>query len=166
MDRQMEWLEKVLKTEGKKAEHIIVAAHECAFPVSTHMNDGMYYMGGSPAFNNGIDRHYVVKRRNELMSLLSRYGVQLIFFGHEHNYSRVLINKEIAPVTNEMTQIVSGGTGAPFYELAKDIPWRKNLKAFTRENHYILVDVDENIHVRVIGISGRVLDEFTLVKGK
>ncbi|PJB76624.1 MAG: hypothetical protein CO090_10425 [Acidobacteria bacterium CG_4_9_14_3_um_filter_49_7] len=166
MDRQMKWLERVLKTEGKKAEHIIVAAHEPAFPVSAHMDDGMYYMGGSPALNNGIDRRYVVKRRNELMSLLSRYGVQLIFFGDEHNYSRVLINKEIAPVTNEINQIVSGGTGAPFYELAKDIPWRKNLKAFSRENHYILVDVDENIHIRVIGISGRVLDKFTIKKGK
>ncbi len=166
MDRQMEWLEKVLKTEGKKVEHIIVAAHEPAFPVSAHMADCMYYMGGNPTLNNGIDRRYVVKRRNELMSLLSRYGIQIIFFGDEHNYSRVLINKEIAPVTNEMTQIISGGTGAPFYELAKDIPWRKNLKAFSRENHYILVDVDKDIHVRTIGISGRVLDEFTLKKGK
>jgi hypothetical protein len=166
MDKQMEWLETVLKTEGKKAEHIIVAAHEPAFPVSAHMDDGMYYMGGNPTFNNGIDRRYVVKRRNELMSLLSRYGVQLIFFGDEHNYSRVLINKDIAPVTNEINQIISGGTGAPFYELAKDIPWRKNLKGFTRENHYILVDVDKDMHVRVIGISGRVLDEFTIRKDK
>ncbi|NOY24207.1 MAG: hypothetical protein GXO70_11950 [Acidobacteria bacterium] len=166
MDRQMNWLKKVLEIEGKNAEHIIVSAHEPAFPVSAHMADGMYYMGGKPSFNHGIDRSYVIKRRNELMSLLSRFGVQLIFFGDEHNYSRVLINKDIAPVTNDITQIISGGTGAPFYELAKNIPWRKNVQAFTRENHYILVDVDKNIHIRVIGISGRVLDEFTIKKGK
>ncbi len=164
MDRQMKWLKKVLETEGKDAEHIIVSAHEPAFPVSAHMVDGMYYMGGNPTLNHGIDRSYVIKRRNELMTLLSRFGVQLIFFGDEHNYSRVLINKDIAPVTNDITQIISGGTGAPFYELAKNIPWRKNLKAFSRENHYILVDVDEDIHVQVIGISGRVLDRFTIKK--
>ncbi len=164
MDRQFQWLKKVLETEGKKAKHIIVSAHEPAFPVSAHMGDGMWYMGGKASLNNGIDRSYVVKRRDELMELLSRYGVQLIFFGDEHNYSRVLIDKNIAPVKSDITQIVSGGTGAPFYELAKHIPWRKNLKAFSRENHYILVDVGKNIHVRIIGISGRVLDKFTIKK--
>ncbi len=166
MDRQMEWLENVLKTEGKTAAHIIVCAHEPAFPVSAHMMDGMYYMGGEPSLNNGIDRRYVVKRRNELMKLLSEHGVQLIFFGDEHNYSRVRIDKTIAPVKCPITQIISGGCGAPFYELAKKIPWRKNLEAFSRENHYILVDVDKDIHVRVIGISGRVLDRFTIKKDK
>ena len=166
MDRQLEWLEKVLETEGKKAEHIIVAGHEPAFPVSAHMDDAMWYMGGDPALNDGIDRTYIVKRRDKLMSLLSSHGVELIFFGDEHNYSRVLINRDIAPVKSDITQIVTGGAGAPFYELAKDIPWRKNLQAFSRENHFILLDVAKEIHIRVIGISGRVLDEFTIRKDK
>ncbi len=162
MKRQMTWLKKVLETEGKSAVHIIVATHEPPFPVSAHMEDSMYYEGGGESLNSGIDRRYVVKRRNQLLKLLSGYGVQLILCGHEHTYSRVLINKNIAPVSGDITQIISGGTGAPFYEMAKDIPWRKNLKAFSRENHYILVDVDKDIHVRVIGISGRVLDTFTI----
>ena len=162
MDRQMEWLENVLKTKGKGKREIFVFAHEPAFPVSAHLKDGMYYWGGDPAKNNGIDRRYVLKMRDRFLKILDRHGVKLVCFGDEHNYSRVLINKDIAPVKGEITQIISGGAGAPFYELAPEFPWKKNLQAFSKENHFILVNVGKTIKVDVVSIHGYVVDSFEI----
>ncbi|BBB33116.1 hypothetical protein TTHT_1628 [Thermotomaculum hydrothermale] len=162
MDNQLKWLEKVLDKEGKGKREIFVFAHEPAFPCSAHLKDGMYYWGGDPAKNGGIDRHYVIKRRNEFLKVLDKYGVKIVFFGDEHNYTRVLINKDIAPVNREITQIISGGAGAPFYELADNFPWKKNLKAFSKENHFILVKVGEKVRVEAVSIHGYVVDSFEI----
>lgn len=162
MDRQMAWLERVLKTEGPKAKHVFFFTHEPAYPVSAHMKDGMWYWGGDPKRNSGIDRSYVVERRDELIQLLDRYHVKLMFFGDEHNYSRVRIDGDVADINGTITQIITGGAGAPYYELAKEIPWRKNLEKFGRENHYVLVDVADRVTVQVISITGHVMDAFTV----
>ena len=103
-----------------------------------------------------------MKRRDALIQLLDRYGVEIIFFGDEHNYSRVRIDGKIGPVAGCITQIITGGAGAPYYELAEEIPWQANLEKFGRENHFVLVDVGEKVTVRVIGITGHTLDEFEL----
>ncbi len=162
MDRQMDWLRRVLKDLGPKAKHIFFFTHEPAYPVSAHMKDGMWYWGGDPKRNDGIDRSYVVERRDELIQLLAGSGVKLIFFGDEHNYSRVRIDSKIADIDGTITQVITGGAGAPYYELAEEIPWRDNLEKFGRENHYILVDVKDTVRVRVIGITGHVIDAFTV----
>ncbi len=162
MDKQMAWLEQVLKTEGPKAKRIFFFTHEPAYPVSAHMKDGMWYWGGDPKRNRGIDRRYIVERRDELMRLLDRYNVRLMMFGDEHNYSRVEVTPEIGPVKQPITQIITGGAGAPYYELADEIPWRDNIRSFGRENHFILVEVDDTVRVQAIGITGVVLDTFEL----
>ncbi len=162
MDKQMEWLDKVLEKEGKGKREIFVFAHEPAFPCSAHLEDCMYYWGGDPKKNDGIDRHYVLKMRDRFLKILDKHGVKLVCFGDEHNYTRVLINKDIAPVRGEITQIISGGAGAPFYELAPEFPWKKNLQAFSKENHFILVNVGKTIKVDVVSIHGYVVDSFEI----
>ncbi len=162
MDRQMEWLENVLKIRGKDKREIFVFAHEPAFPCSAHLKDGMYYWGGDPEKNDGIDRRYVIKMRDRFLKILDKYGVKLVFFGDEHNYSRILINKDIAPVKGNITQLISGGAGAPFYELAKDFPWKNNLQFFSKENHFVFVKVGEKISVEAVSIHGYVIDRFEL----
>jgi len=162
MDKQLKWLENTLETQGKKAKNIFVFTHEPAFPVSAHMKDAMWYNGGTPAKNNGIDRAYVIKRRNQILQILDKYNVKLMFFGDEHNYSRVLINKDIAPIKGEITQIVTGGAGAPFYNLADEIPWKNNIKAFGRENHFMFIEVGEEVTVQAISIDGAIIDKFTI----
>lgn len=162
MDKQLKWLEETLEKQGKNVKNTFVFTHEPAFPVSAHMKDAMWYHGGLPEFNKGIDRKYVIKRRDEILKILDKHNVKLIFFGDEHNYSRVLINKDIAPIKGEITQIITGGAGAPFYNLAKKIPWKKNVKAFGRENHYMLVEVTDSVKVKAISIDGSVIDSFEI----
>lgn len=162
MDKQMEWLENVLRTKGKDKREIFVFAHEPAFPVSAHLKDGMYYWGGDPAKNNGIDRRYVLKMRDRFLKILDKHGVNVVFFGDEHNYSRVLINSKIAPIKGQITQIVSGGAGAPFYELAKEFPWKDNLQAFSKENHFVLVNVGKTVRISIVSVHGYVVDSFEL----
>jgi len=163
MDKQLKWLENTLKEQGENAKNIFVFAHEPTFPVSAHMEDAMWYNGGKPSRNNGIDRSYVIKRREEFLKTLDKFGVKLVFFGDEHNYSRVLINKDIAPIKGEIMQIITGGSGAPFYNLAKEIPWKKNLKAFGRSNHYMLVNVTDNsVKVKAISLDGKIIDSFEI----
>lgn len=162
MDKQLAWLEETLKTQGLNAKNIFVFTHEPTFPVSAHMKDAMWYHGGSPEKNKGVDRRYVIKRRDDILKILDKYGVKLIFFGDEHNYSRVLINRDIAPIKGEIMQIITGGAGAPFYNLADEIPWKNNIKSFGRENHYIYVEVDDQVKVKAISIDGKVIDSFVL----
>ena len=163
MKKQLEWLDRVLAEQGKGKKEIFVFAHEPAFPCSAHLKDGMYYWGGDPKKNDGIDRHYVIETRNKFLKILDKHGVKIVFFGDEHNYTRVLINKDIAPIKGEITQIISGGAGAPFYELAPQFPWKKNLKAFSKENHFILVNVGgKKVKVEAVSIYGYVLDSFIL----
>ncbi len=163
MDKQLKWLKDTLKEQGKNAKNIFVFAHEPAFPVSAHMKDAMWYYGGKPSRNKGIDRTYIVKRRDEFLKVLDNFGVKLIFFGDEHNYSRVLINKDIAPIKGEIMQIITGGSGAPFYNLAKEIPWKNNIKAFGRSNHYMFVTVtNDKVQVKAISLDGKIIDSFEI----
>jgi hypothetical protein len=163
MDKQLNWLKNTLKKQGKGVNNIFVFAHEPAFPVSAHMKDAMWYFGGKPSRNKGIDRRYVVKRRNEFLKILDKFKVKLVFFGDEHNYSRVLINKEIAPIKGEIMQIITGGSGAPFYNLATEIPWKNNIKAFGRSNHYMFITVTKDkVKVKAVSLDKKVIDSFEI----
>ncbi len=97
--------------------------------------------------------------QTELMNLLSpvaeRYGVQVIFAGHEHNFER------FAP-TNGVHSVVSGGGGAGLYNFV-----RRHVASaqYWRNNHCTKVRIDgDTLWLEAIGVDGEVFDSLTIRK--
>jgi len=167
MDRQIEWFEKELQKlqNDPGVRHIFVFAHEPAFPNSVHIADAMYYYGGVPEKNGGFDRRWVVKRRDLFWKHLSNHSkVRFVMFGDEHNYSRTVIpaNKEKGwkyPVT----QIISGGVGAPYYRNIHDLPWSSHVQAIDWKQNFVHVSVKKDKVIgSTISYTGEIIDQFTL----
>ena len=75
------------------------------------------------------------------------------FFGHDHNYQHYL--------QNGIHYITSGGGGAPLYDVDKP-PVGITQKVASIEN-FVSVHVDGKLaHVKVLGIDGKIIDEFDL----
>jgi len=183
MDRQMEWAEGLLRAAAADTGvgHVFVLAHDPPFPCGGHAGGAMWYAGGRPEENGGIDRGYVVARRDRLWRAIAGCGKARAFFaGHEHNYSRLLVSAT-TPVhldhggdpgfTHPVWQCVSGGCGAPSYARGTEVPWASAIAAFSMVSHYLLIGVSggdvalfaiaetgEEIDGRLLAEDGRVVD--------
>jgi hypothetical protein len=92
--------------------------------------------------------------RQALEPLFIRYGVDLVFNGHDHDYER--------SVANHIVYIVTGGGGAPLYSQVNSNPASVY---FTSTHHSVQVTVTES-SLMVVGVrsDGVRFDEFTLEK--
>ncbi|MEE9616157.1 MAG: metallophosphoesterase family protein [Anaerolineae bacterium] len=91
--------------------------------------------------------HYV---RQTLTPLFERYGVDVVFNGHRHNYERSEVNG--------VTYVVTGGGGAPLYAMQEREPAQV---AFALAYHFVLLEINgQRLEATVISSTGEVLDEF------
>jgi hypothetical protein len=90
--------------------------------------------------------------RRTLTPLFERYGVDLVFNGHHHDYQRFLVNG--------ITYVVTGGGGAPLYPVSGG---EEGLQAFQNVNHLVYVQVSgDSLAASAMTPDGRVFDRFTL----
>ena len=167
LDDQYEWLKRVFADAATRStiEHIFLFAQEPMFPTGGHVKDAMWYNGGGADKNNGIDRRYVVERRDEIWQAFCETGKAVVGnFGDEHNYSRTLITSEInLKFKHPVWQIISGGAGAPFYAQDKDVPWAEWVRAFSTNMNWYLVKVDgSRIEIEVFNRTGQLIDTAVL----
>lgn len=154
---QLEWLQSDLKSATERGhEHIFVFIHEPAFPNGGHLDDSMYY--------NGNEAY--VKPRDEFWRLLCQPrpgGVVAVFCGHEHNYSRMLVDRRIdESFSRPIWQIVTGGGGAPCHSQDKP-PWREHVEAFSPRHHYCIVSVaGRKVQLGVYDPAGNLMDRADL----
>lgn len=96
-ERQFGWLEKELE-QAQACDFIFIFVHEPLYPVDGHVGDSL---DSRPA------------ERDKLAGLLRKYKEKVIVFcAHEHLYHK--------QVVEGLTQIITGGAGAPLYtEAAK-----------------------------------------------
>jgi hypothetical protein len=88
--------------------------------------------------------------RRALPPLFERYGVDMVFNGHKHNYERNEVNG--------ITYVVTAGGGAPLYAMQEREPTQA---AFVMAHHFVLLEVDDrHLKATVISSEGEVLDEF------
>jgi len=88
--------------------------------------------------------------RQALTPLFERYGVDVVFNGHKHNYERNEVNG--------ITYVVTAGGGAPLYAMQEREPTQA---AFALVHHFVLLEIDgDHLQAKVISIEGEVLDEF------
>ena len=107
-----------------------------------------------PPYSSGSEHGSDKRVREALEPLFMRYGVDLVFNGHDHDYER--------SVANGITYIVTGGGGAPLY--AKGQPDPASVY-FTSTYHSVQVSVT-GMTLTVAGVrpDGVRFDEFTLHK--
>jgi hypothetical protein len=114
-DPQLLWIEQDLKDSAGKSDWTFAFIHEPPFSEGW---SGGYYDGEPPL-------------RNSLVPILERYGVDIVFAGHTHDYERGLPHPPYDPATgkgNTAVYIITGGGGSSldnhkYYEWEQiDIP--------------------------------------------
>ncbi|MFW5739488.1 MAG: metallophosphoesterase family protein, partial [Myxococcota bacterium] len=108
---QLAWIEKELETASKRPEirHRIVMAHHGPFDSGMHGSN--------------------MEMREQLVPLFERYGVDMVFTGHNHHYERSTVNG--------IKYVVTGGSGAPLRDVQGDW-WTEKRDSVL---HYITLDM-------------------------
>ncbi|GIM29118.1 hypothetical protein CPJCM30710_17840 [Clostridium polyendosporum] len=146
---QLNWFEEKA-SECKKNK--IVFVHSPAFPTGAHIG-------------HCLDLY--PEDRDAFWKVVDKCGVDIVFSGHEHNYSRRIIdssfNKEKSYYKRSVYQVITGGGGE-----------KLNHKYKSKEGviiapidvyHFIIVDVEiDCIKVSAISLKGKTLDEFKIDK--
>jgi hypothetical protein len=129
--KQRKWLEEDLAANQKAAFRFIVAHHPPITAVSSRQ-------GGN-------------KEMTALIPLFEKYKVTAGFFGHDHNYQHFL--------KDGIHYIVTGGGGAPLYDVGKP-PEGITVKVVSTE-HFVKIHVENGVaKMTAVGIDGTVLDTF------
>ena len=87
-----------------------------------------------------------------LVPLFKQYGVDVVFNGHHHNYQRSMVD--------DVTYIVTGGGGAPIYEITRE---DDHLLAYKNAYHVVYVTIAGDT-LTGVGMTpeGEEFDRFTL----
>jgi hypothetical protein len=96
----------------------------------------------------------------DLLPLLERRGVTAVLSAHDHYYERGLSPQGV-------TYVISGGAGAPLYDIGEPCAFPHTVAANASVHHYVVVDVDgEAVHLTAKTLDGAVLDETALTSPK
>ncbi len=124
-----------------------------------------------PSYPTGAQAGYSLDKypssRNALWEVIDNASNSIVICGHEHNYSRRLIDRSFNAeidgnnyeYNNEVFQIITGGFGAPLY---KEYTSKKNtIIPPIPEYHFIIVDInDSGVSMQAINIDGEIIDSF------
>jgi hypothetical protein len=131
---QTRWLEDDLAANQKANFRFVIAHHPPFTAVSRRTEAGNPLMAA-------------------LVPLFEKYHLTAGFFGHDHNYQHYL--------KNGIHYVITGGGGAPLYDVDKPIPGI-TVKAVSTE-HFVTIGVEGKVaRVEAIALDGRKLDEFEL----
>lgn len=140
-DEQLEWF-KEISQEHKKFKIVFIHCPPC--PTGAH---------------DGTCLDEFKDLRDSFLKTAEKNKIDIIFAGHEHNYSR----REIEGLSSKVHQIVSGGGG------------EKLRSSFTSKNgvvvppiahyHFVVVDMQESsIKLQAVTIEGKTIDDFIINK--
>ncbi len=129
--KQINWLKNDLKTSTKKWNFIVF--HEPG-----------YSANGGHSDNDNV--------RTVIQPVLEEFNVTAVFSGHNHYYSRAVING--------VTHITTGGGGAPLYN---PMPAQGNLIVTKKAYHFCIVKINNNtLSFKAIDINNRIIDNFII----
>ncbi len=124
------WLENDLK--NSKAKWNIVFLHKPGWAAGGHSN------------NKDVQKH--------LQPLFEKYNVNIVLAGHNHYYSRAVVNG--------IQHITTGGGGAPLYTPKKD---KDKIVKIDKSLHFCKISIDsDKISIKVIRANGSVIEEFSI----
>lgn len=146
-DEQLLWLKEV---SSEPFRHKILLIHYPAYPTGAH-------------FQTSLDRY--PDERDKLWSIIDENGIDIVISGHEHNYSRRLIDRTFSTekykFKRKIYQIIAGGGGEKLKDKYKD---KKGVIIKPKAvHHFLIVDVDSNsMSIQAISIDGKTIDNFTI----
>lgn len=146
---QLNWFDEKA-SELKKNKLVFV--HSPAFPTGAHLG---HCLDLYPEY------------RDAFWKVVDKYNVDIVFSGHEHNYSRRIIDdsfsKEKSSYKTSINQVITGGGGENLrhkYKSKEGI-----VVAPIDVYHFLVVDVEKDyINVCAISSKGKMLDEFRIDK--
>lgn len=140
VEGQLSWFEKVASANIKNK---LVFVHSPAFPTGAH-------------YGHCLDLYS--EERDAFWKIVENCNIDIVFSGHEHNYSRRIIQSE-----KPIYQIITGGSGEKLRDKFRD---KKGvIVAPIAKYHFVIVDVIENrIEVSAISSKGKLLDKFKIEK--
>lgn len=138
--KQLSWFKEVASANIKNK---IVFVHSPAFPTGAH-------------FGHCLDLYS--EHRDAFWKIVQDCNIDIVFSGHEHNYSRRKIeNKKIT------YQVITGGSGEKLRDKFKDK--EGVIIAPIAKYHFVIVDIVSNgIAVSAISSEGKLLDKFKIDK--
>lgn len=145
--RQLEWFKKV---SSEPMQRKMVLLHSPAYPTGHHIDSSL---------------DVYPKKRDQFWDIIDKNNVDLVFTGHEHNYSRRLIDKSFSTADfkfeRAINQIVTGGAGGPLKGTFKDS--QGVIVPPVPVHHYVIVDVyEDKLNVMAVSLAGDVIDQFTV----
>ena len=142
---QLDWL----KSSTKAGNNMIKIAflHEPAYPTGANIG---YSLDVLPA------------KRDDFWQVIDNNNVMALFCGHEHNYSRRIIDKSFSSLyTRPVNQITAGTAGAPIYT-----QYTSKKGVVVPPNpvyHFAIIDIGKSsTTITAISIDSKVIDKFTL----
>jgi 3',5'-cyclic-AMP phosphodiesterase len=143
--RQLQWFERISR---EPKQHKLVFLHSPAFPTGHHIESALN------AFPLERDRFW---------SIVDSNYIDMVFAGHEHNYSRRIIDDSFSTEDYQfkraVNQVVTGGAGAPLRNVFEDS--KGIVIPPTAVYHYVVVDVyGDKLYVHAVALSGEILDKF------
>lgn len=139
--KQLNWLEEVSANCNKNK---LLFIHSPAFPTGAH-------------YGHCLDLY--PDNRDRFWNTVEKCNINIVFSGHEHNYSRRLIKTPFNP--KGIYQIITGGGGEKLRD--KYISKEGVVVAPVAVYHYLIVDIDYNsITICAITPKGRILDKFNI----
>lgn len=146
---QINWFEEKA-SEYKKNKLVFV--HSPAFPTGAHLG-------------HCLDLY--PEDRDAFWKVVDKCGVDIVFCGHEHNYSRRIIdrsfNKDKSYYRRSIYQIITGGGGEKLRDKYKS---KEGIVIAPIDvYHFIVVDIEiDCIKVSAISSKGKKIDEFKIDK--
>lgn len=137
---QLSWFKKAASADIKNK---LVFVHSPAFPTGAH-------------YGHSLDLYS--EERDAFWKIVENCNIDIVFSGHEHNYSRRIIELEKCTY-----QIITGGSGEKLRDKFKN---KKGIiVAPIAKYHFVIVDVIENqIEVSAINSKGKLIDKFKIEK--
>ena len=106
--------------------------------------------------------------RNAFCPILEKYGVNLVFNGHDHGIKRTYPLKDGTPVENPLegtTYYVTGHSGPKAYPDVEPMKYSAFFYASPVQPNYLVVEgTNKEISVKIVLQDGRVIDTFTIEK--
>lgn len=140
---QLSWLENITSDCNKKK---LLFVHSPLFPTGAHIG-------------HCLDQY--PEKRNTLLKTLEKCNIDIVFCGHEHNYSRRIIKTNYDNSNTGIYQIITGGVGEKLrdkYKSKKDV-----VVPPIAQFHFLVADYIENkLKICAISSKGKILDSFTI----
>ncbi len=105
-----------------------------------------------PVYSSGPHQTRVKKIKNILVPLFEKYGVDVVFSGHNHCYEKAF--------ANNIYYITTAGGGAPLYPKTKDLP-ESQLYVKTY-NFCVLKVVNNTLQIQALDTDLKIIDEVVL----